>query len=360
MRILVRGEKSKQWNYADSVNTRTESELQELIIESPSLIPVSDIRDDLGSLVLGVREFGLPGSGNSDVIAFTADGEIAIIECKLAANPEVKRKVIGQIIEYASFLWGMTYDAVDDRVRSRLGKPLDKLVAEAVAGDWDETAFRDTVTRSLQNGDFILVIVIDQINNELRQIIRYINERGTAGFTLHALELERFKSQGLHVLVPHLHGISTKEIKSTEGRKKWTEREFFETLAKAQDKSVVERATNLYNWTQAIADRVWFGTGTAKGSFTLHFLLNKKTISIFSMYTDAKVTLNYGWLSPQVSEGLMKEFHRRIVSIPSLSKIPEDFTKWPSVTFADAFPSDKELNDFKKSVEWLRDAITEK
>lgn len=360
MRILVRDDKSKHWDYADSVSTKTETELQQLIIESPSLIPVSDIRDDLSPLVLAVREFGLPGSGNTDAVAFTADGDVAIIECKLATNPEIKRKVIGQIIEYAAFLWEMTYEELDRRVQSRLYKPLVDLVREAVAGDWEENTFRDNVARSLQEGNFILIIVIDQINDELRRIIRYVNQRGISGFTLHALELQRFKSQGLHVLVPHIHGVSTKQLKNADKRKKWTESAFFEEISEWPDKKMLDTAKEIYQWTKGVADRLWFGTGAETGSFTLHFLQGKKTISVFTLYTDGRLMLNYGWLSPQIGEKLMNEFHDRIVSISSFSKVPGDFTKWPSLNLAGAFPSEKELTEFRNAVEGLRDAVTSK
>ncbi len=52
------------------------------------MIPIDEIREGVSPLVFAVGEFGLPGSGNTNVLAFSADGDVAIIECKLAANPE--------------------------------------------------------------------------------------------------------------------------------------------------------------------------------------------------------------------------------------------------------------------------------
>ena len=109
MKILVRNNEAKRWEPADLVSAKAEVELQNLLIESPFLIPIDEIREGVSPLVFAVGEFGLPGSGNTDVLAFSADGDIAIVECKLAANSESRRKVIGQILEYASYLWGMGY-----------------------------------------------------------------------------------------------------------------------------------------------------------------------------------------------------------------------------------------------------------
>ena len=73
MRVLVRNIKSTEWAFAEPVSTRAESQLQALLIESPSLLPVDEIGDDISPLVVAVGEIGLPGSGNTDALAVTAD-----------------------------------------------------------------------------------------------------------------------------------------------------------------------------------------------------------------------------------------------------------------------------------------------
>lgn len=358
MKILVRNKESKEWEPADLVSARAEVELQNLLIESPFLVPVEEIREGVSSLVFAVGEFGLPGSGNTDILAFSADGDIAIIECKLAANSESRRKVIGQILEYASFLWGMSYQEVDRRVQRLKGKALPNLIEEAVAGEWDQSSFEEGVTQSLASGSFILVIVVDQMNGELRRIIRYVNERSESAFSLHALEVRRFKASGIEILVPQLYGLSTKPTAKGDGkRKKWTREEFFEVLRENVDPGVATIVEDLYEWAEAAADRVWFGTGVQTGSFTFHYLREGKTISVFTIYTNGKLQLNYGWLSTQVNAEVLERFHRRISEIQTFSRIPDDFSKWPSVAIADVFRGPKEIQRFKQAVDWLRDEI---
>ena len=96
MRILIRDSSSSKWKYVDNVQTKAEAELQHMLIESPSLVTIDEIREGVFPLVYSLNEFGLPGSGSTDVVSFTPQGDIAIIECKLASNQEIKRKVIGQ------------------------------------------------------------------------------------------------------------------------------------------------------------------------------------------------------------------------------------------------------------------------
>jgi hypothetical protein len=84
------------------------------------------------------------------------------------------------------------------------------LVGENVSEEWDEESFRNRIVDSLAKGSFILIIVVDEINDELRRIVRYLNECSESAFSLHALEMSQFQAGGTEVLVPHLYGLSTK------------------------------------------------------------------------------------------------------------------------------------------------------
>ncbi|RMF99533.1 MAG: hypothetical protein D6741_08320 [Planctomycetota bacterium] len=354
MNILVRNNDSNEWEPANPVSAKAEVELQDLFLESPSLIPVEEIREGVSQLVFAVGEFGLPGSGNTDILAFSADGDIAIVECKLAANPESKRKVIGQILEYAAFLWGMSYRELDSRIRRMRGKALPALIEEAVAGDWDQDNFEQGISQSLAAGSFILIIVVDQINEELRRIIRYINECSESAFSLHALEAKRFKASGIDILVPQVYGLSAKPTGSTSAKRtKWNRDTFFEELRKNVDPGIVDLADDLYQWAEATADRVSFGTGVQIGSFTFHYIKDGKVISVFTIRTNGEIKLNYGWMSTRTNAELFETFHRRIIEIPTFSNIPDDFSKWPTLKMADAFAGPEEIQKFKQVVEWL-------
>jgi len=354
MRILIR-DNSKNWNIAESIRAKAESELQKLLIESPSLVMINEIRDGVTPLIFAVREFGLPGSGATDVLAFSLTGDIAIIECKLAANPEIKRKVIGQILEYAAYLWQMSYEDVDERIRKREGRSLTELVEDSALGDWDEESFRNGVIQSLENGSFILVIVVDELNEELKRIIRYINECSESAFSLHALEMRRFQADKVEVLVPHLYGVSSKPPAGGK-RRMWSEAEFMRVYKEAQPDSF-NVVKDLYEWSRGEADRIWFGTGKETGSFTFHYLLEGKTISVFTIYTNGKLMLNYHFLSPQIPEELMREFHERLHQISSLSRIPSDFTKFPSIRVIEAFADSENLKNFKTTIKWLGEQL---
>ena len=300
-----------------------------------------------------VRECGLPGSGNTDLLSFSAAGEITIVECKLAANADSKRKVIGQILEYAAHLWQITYDELDSRVQKIKGKPLARLVEEAVSADWDEEAFRNGIQQSLETGTFVLIIVVDRMNEELRRIIRYVNAcGGQSAFSLHALEIEQFAAQGVEILVPRLHGESVKPPPSPPVQ--WTKERFFETLRKSVDADTYRIAEELFQWSERKASTVDFGFGKVNGSYTFYYLRDGPKVSVFSVFTDGSSELKYGHLMGQIDETLVAEFHRKIQKIPGIATIPAEFSgKYPKFSIAEAFKDPQDLQRFEQAVLWL-------
>lgn len=354
MKILTRA-KQGEWNVAETVETKVEADLQSLLLESPRLLDISEIRDRSSQLIFAVKEFGLPGSGFTDILAFSSQGDIAIIECKLAANAEIKREVIGQILEYASYLYQMSYETLDKKIKQLKGKSLSELVSALSIEEWDEDLFRQGIVQSLDKGSFILVIVVNEINDRLRRTIRYLNECSTdTAFSIHALEINRFEAEKsdtdkIEILVPHLHGASAKVGSIGTRREQWTEKEFFETFKQKNSGERLSIARNLFDWSSKTASNVWLGTGKEVGSFTFHYHTKTgKIVSLFTVTTGGKLILNYGSLAQQFPT-IYQNFKTMVNKIPALEKIPRDSTKWPSVNI-DEFKNKNDLDTFKQTI----------
>ncbi|MBN1484319.1 MAG: hypothetical protein JXA37_06310 [Chloroflexia bacterium] len=359
MRILIRRNDQEEWRVVGSAGYGQEAELQALLAQSPELIPVGDIREGAAPLVAAVREFGLPGSGYTDALAFSAAGDIAVIECKLVANQQIKREVIGQILEYAAYLWGMSYEDLDERVQQRCDQHLAKLVEIAIEDpDWEEESFRESVEATLADGSFMLIIAVDEVNEELRRTIRFLNGCGRPAFSFHALEMRRFQQGETEILVPNLYGAVVERKQKPKSRGQWTEAEFFEVAEADLSPEIVAVIRELYDWTCQAADRVFLGMGKKAGSFTFHYMLEGTTHSVFSVYTTGNLVLNYGWLSAKIEPGIMESFHRDIQALPPLARIPANFARWPSVRIAEAFAGRPAvLEQFKAAVEALGERI---
>jgi len=198
MPILVRrtGEK---WQRANDKKFADEAQLQKMLYEAPELIPPDD-----QSPAVFIREAGLPGSGHTDLLGVDADGNILIVETKLAKNSEVRRKVIGQILEYAAYLWEFSYEEFNELFLMREKKSIGDLLT-AITGGEPRDGFREAVTENLRSGSFHLFIAVDEMNDDLERIITYVSSRGS-GLKLQAVELRVFELEGLEIVAPERHG----------------------------------------------------------------------------------------------------------------------------------------------------------
>jgi len=352
MKILMRNHKNEKWQLVQSAAYANETELQKLLHQQPSLISVDEAREGAGVLVAAVREFPLE-IGSVDLVGFTADGDIAVIECKLANNEEIKRKVIGQVLEYGANLWGMSYEELDQKIQQRSSKSLADLVRDAVEDpDWEEESFRGNIEHALQAGTFILIIVVDEINEGLSRIVRFINDAGKPAFALAALEMRRFQKDQAEILVPHLFGAIGTGNPPHPSRKQWTEQRFMETASDSISKGVYDIICDLYQWSKTKAYKVWLGTGTVTGSFTFHYQRNGKPVSVFTVYTDGRLVINLGYLATPVEAPAIAKFQECLKSIPGFQHIPAEINKWPSVKIEEMFLNKPEvLAQFKKAVE---------
>jgi hypothetical protein len=356
MKILIRHHPKDKWSVVESATYNAENELQKLLAESPSLISIDEIRDGIAPLVVAVREIGLPGSGSTDIVAFNATGDIAVIECKLAANAEIKRKVIGQVLEYGSYLWGMTYDQLDSQIKNRIGTNLADLVRAKVvdSDEWDEEEFRRAIAATLTDGTFILVIAVDEMNPELSRTVRFLNNCGNPAFAFAALEIRRFHSGTTEILVPDVLGQDTKPT-NTSTRTPWAEDSFFKSVKP----ELLSEIRGIYDWAKQDADQVTFGTGKGAGAFVAKYLRKDgKPVSVFVVRTNGVFSIVFGHIKSRLPESLVDEFRQAISAIPSLADVAKA-DNWEPRTTVDAAFVGKEtsLKQFKDAVEILGKSI---
>ena len=196
--ILIR-RPDGSWRKPETTSYANEKELQDLLRASSSLLP-----DTEPSAV--VEEFWIPGVGSVDLVAVDAHGQLTLVECKLNANSEIRRAVIGQILAYAGGLWRMSYDDFAAGFTARAGQPLERAVAKAVGDELDEDEFRSAVRQTLATGGFRLIIAVDAITDELKRIVEYLNGHTSGSVQVLALELAYTRDGDVEVLAPTVYG----------------------------------------------------------------------------------------------------------------------------------------------------------
>jgi hypothetical protein len=191
-----------------SIAFAKEPELQRLIVGSPSLLPGVDDRPTAVA-----KEVRVPGAGRADVVAVDAEGEITIVECKRAVNPEMRRWVIGQVFSYAAGLWKLGYEDFE-RSFARRGTALTKQFKD-VPG-WDKETFRRTVSENLATGAFRLVIAADEIPDKLKRSVVFLNCHTPPEVRVLALKLRRAADDGIQTPVREVYGENCAEINPLE------------------------------------------------------------------------------------------------------------------------------------------------
>ena len=357
MRIVLRRPGTTNWIVVESALYRAEDELQCLLADSPSLLPLGDMCAGATELIVAIREFQIPGSGYLDLLGFSAQGDVVLMECKLRANPQIKREVVGQLFEYAGFLWQMTFEDLDHRISNNHGgRGLIELMIQGVdAAEWDREAFRQTVAQRLQSGTFALVIVVDRATEELQRAADFMAACARANFSFHVVEMQRYQTAEAEVLIPHVHGIPRVIVQAAE-RGVWPKERFLDEIRvrSPMDAAIAE---DLYAWSEATADRIVPGRGTDRGSFSFHYVAAGRPIPLFAVYTDGRLELHFDSLYRKASPEITQCFYEDLRSVSGFSAISPDFRRWPSVVLHEALGNPESLSRFKAAVSKVREAL---
>lgn len=219
-----------------------EALLQQLLAEHPDLLAGDQI--DPGSprqWLLISREVGVPGSPGSqnrwslDHLFVDQDGVPTLVEVKRSTNSQIRREIVGQLLDYAAN--GTAYWSIDQMIaaferRCERDMADPSLVLEAFLSSEEDAAVRtdaaefwQKVKVNLQAGRIRMMFVADEIPAELRRIIEFLNGQMDPAQVL-GLEVRQYVgSNGLRTLVPNVvgfteHARQQKEIRA-RGTSSW-------------------------------------------------------------------------------------------------------------------------------------------
>jgi hypothetical protein len=164
--------------------------IQSLVHEHPACLPIAEIDAMFSGPVPICTELNTP-AGPIDNFMVTPSGLPVLVECKLWRNPEARREVVSQILDYAKELSRWSSSDVQREVSHRLkgdGNPLLDMV-RAVDPEVDEQQFNDALTANLRRGRFLLLIVGDGIREGVEAIAEYLQLHAGLHFSLGLVEL---------------------------------------------------------------------------------------------------------------------------------------------------------------------------
>ena len=191
------------WELGSPQAFHDEATLHSLIEKNPQLLPLA------GSprlTVLG-SEIQL-GTGYADILAVESSGRPTIIEVKLASNPEARRAIVSQVIAYAAFLHGSDVESLEQGPLRRplaeagYGSILDAVQAQDQEGAVDAASFSTSMHEFLDQGNFRLVLVLDEVSAELARVVAYLDAITVQALTIDLMTLKVYEVNGAQVALP--------------------------------------------------------------------------------------------------------------------------------------------------------------
>ncbi|UVT27700.1 hypothetical protein NXT08_24690 (plasmid) [Rhodococcus pyridinivorans] len=243
------------WSSPEMTAYTDEDHLQAIIADAPHHVPgVPD-----GAVAL--RELSTT-AGPADVCIVDPNGEITVVECKLASNSERRRLVIGQVLDYAAAIWQAGAEAFHRQWTRQSGPDLSSL----------DDGTRTQLDRNIGDGRIHLCLAVDLIDADLRRLIEYLNRITRDDVRVTALQLTYARHGDIEILTPSTFGAEVAAAKAHSPRttRLWTKDAFLYALAPGAART---RAAELFTLLEGLDERkgtaedLWFGRPPTGGVF---------------------------------------------------------------------------------------------
>ena len=297
----------------DKSDFKKEGYLQEYIHKNPESIPVYEIEEDKILFVVA-REFRTD-SGSIDALAIDKDGDLYVIETKLFRNSD-KRTVVAQALDYGASLW-RHYDFAtlksrfDDEINKKFSLRFEEKISEFFNIEEEEIMIiLEKMKYNLQNGIIKYVILMDKIDERLKDLIIYINQNSQ--FDVYAVQMEYYKFEKYEIMIPKLFGVEVKKntgSQSKDTRRKWDEQSFLKQ-AREQLKDEAGKVIRLYNSLKKTAGRIKWGTGNTNGSFMPIIENLSGSVSPFTIYSDGTIYVKFKWFEKRLDKKIIDKYFK--------------------------------------------------
>lgn len=200
----------------------SEEELQALLAARPELLDGEQMNpDEPRRWMVVAREQGIAqaaGEGDwwaVDHLLVDQDAIPTLVEVKRGANPEIRRTVVGQMLEYAAHArlsWnadGMRRAFENTAIEEE--RPSQEVLGELLQSDseLDADAFWQKVATNLDAVRLRLLIVADDIPAPLKQVAEFLDSQ-MPNVEVRTVEIKRYRNHSMQILVPRVFGGSSK------------------------------------------------------------------------------------------------------------------------------------------------------
>lgn len=236
----------------------SEDKLQELVAKYPKLLSGEQMDpENPRRWILVGREQGIADDIDGghrwslDHLLIDQDAVPTMVEAKLSKNPESRRAVIGQMMDYAAHAtqtWdatGIRYD-FEERCKSEGLDPSEEIATLLDSDDEpDADKFWEDVGTNLRAARLRLLFVADSIPSELARVVEFLNEQMPRTEVL-AVEIKQSSGQPGRILVPRVIGrTASAPDRSSKKRLNKTIEEILNDMPSAGAQAAAKRLTDI-------------------------------------------------------------------------------------------------------------------
>ena len=340
---------------------KDENELQKLIADYPQLLDGEQMRPrDPRRWILIRREQGIaegpsqPDRWSVDHLIIDQDAMPTLVEVKRSSNTEIRRTVVGQLLEYAAHA-SQTWSAeelrqtFEDSAGARDNNPDSELAALLLSdSEPDADKFWEQVATNLAARRLRLLFVADEIPDELARVTEFLNEQ-MHDIEVLAVEIKQFKGAGGQALVPRVIGRIAAPIKPG-GRESLTLESF---LGHLPDEDAREAASRLLDTAKSSGDTIGWGTS----SVMIRMRCSDRNTPISVAWLHLPSTSPQQWIAKRPSFGSGGFFFGATTHYwdqLSESEVPSVLERWASRFESDGF-AENASSEGGTSIVWAVD-----
>ncbi len=181
--------------YLGDVKSKNETWLRDTLFAYSEIIPIDEIDSSFGPLVPLCKELRTD-AGRIDAAFINDRGRLTIVECKLWRNPEARRQVVAQTLDYISALAGWSYADLCEQVATAVGRggnvPFE-IVRRRCDTGLSEGKFGEAVSQSLREGRVLVLIAGDGFREGMQQLTELVNRNATKAFSFGLMEVALYR-----------------------------------------------------------------------------------------------------------------------------------------------------------------------
>jgi len=346
----------------------SEDLLQRLLANHPELLAADQIGSSPRRWLLVSRETPVPdqeteltGRWSLDHLFLDQDGIPTLIEVKRSTDSRIRREVVGQMLDYAAN--AVSYWKIDEiraRFEAALGSEDVGQIFEDQLGIASPEVFWQVVETNLRAGKIRMIFVADEIPNELRRIVEFLNEQMTPAEVL-AIAIRQYVGEDLKTLVPTLYGQTAKSqgTKSRRDSNKWTEETYFTELQSNKSPQEVEVASKILQWARSRNLVIWWGEGKSLGSFIPMLYVNGHKNFSIAVWTNGSIEMQFQHMQsrpPFDDEALREQLRQKLNAIESVNLPDDSLYRRPSFPLS-ALVDAADFEMFVSTLDWFIELV---